>query len=358
MPFDQWPETQPEEEEEEQEWDDAVLHGSDESVQHGGDHDGEASWGDESKIDKTPMEHVGDTPDVSQRDCFVSAIAQDESLGLTRAGASKVFDVIVQQMQDLGMELGLQEMVDQIFRFKVNTPQGGEQNQSMPSKGLTEAEKIEHMQEEWNSSDPSTEKPGSPWTSDFERETLEEKVSRVDPEDAMSRHNVARMHEIKNERAERKAAKKEKEAGSDLTWAPLTKRGMQDFIQHCSRGVAFPVEKLSPPSKTRETPPTIDHGSIKWAPITKAGLLTFMGTFASGQDEKVVKVHEMPFGDLVEFSVNLKSINDIPTDVPTEVQASIRYIKELVECWGLADYEDLEWWLDNGPMPQAYILCN
>ena len=287
---------------------------------------------------------------------FVKAVVADKSLSMDEGGANRVFDYMIAKVTELGVTLGPQEMLAQFVAphapvLALPRNDGGDDEPPIPmsSKPMSPKE-IEDIQEEWDSSVAPTKSPGSPWTE--EEPTLEGKVARVRPEDVKG---VALMHAVGEERKARREEKKKnkenqneekvEEAGSDIRWSPLTRGGFQDFLDHCSgRKSAVPPQTLRSNGSETKQNSALGTGHIKWGPITKEGLASFTLNFAQVE----LAPEKMNFAELVEYSISLEDVVLIPEDTPTQIKASVRYIKELYDVWGIADYEDMEWYLDDG----------
>ena len=67
-----------------------------------------------------------------------------------------------------------------------------------------------------------------------------------------------------------------------------------------------------------------------------------MATF--GQESP--KPESMNLGDLVDFALLKFDPNAVADTIPKHVLSTIHYIIELYNKWGLADIEDIDWWLD------------
>eukprot|EP00434_Breviolum_minutum_P021446 symbB.v1.2.018925.t1/scaffold1517.1/size114154/8 len=245
--------------------------------------------------------------------------------------ANRVFTYMVDKVQELGLSLLPKEYLDQFGRLG-----GGDQEPQLPSEGSrpVEVEDLEKEHEDWDSSFPSTQGPGSPWTSGDE--SLETKLARVPHHEALA---VATMHAINQEKKDRREEKKNDVPKASIRWSPLTKGGFEDFKYYCRHGV--PLETLGP--KKFEKVQDFETSQIQWGPITKAGVANFLGF---GQAN--VNVENLDFMQLVDFAVGLKTFHDIPQDAPTHIQASIRYIKELYDYWNVWDVADIEGWLNEG----------
>ena len=213
---------------------------------------------------------------------------------------------------------------------------------------------IEKMYEEWDSSEDSTVIPS--WAASSQ--DLEEKLANTAPEDYM---NVAAMHEIKAEKKARREAKQVKgnddeKAGSDgFTWSPLTKKGFNDFILYC-QGVKPTVEPCMQLPYQRPTLEVFKEKVIKWKPITKGGLRKFMAGFGRQAPDPFASVAEMALGDFVELSI-AADVDNLPKTIAPEIAKSIAYVSELYHKWGVADYEDIEWWLhaEWGPLLVVFL---
>lgn len=262
---------------------------------------------------------------------FVQAVVADASLNMNEGEANRVFTYMVDKVQELGLTLLPKEYLDQFGRLG-----GGDQEPQLPSEGSrpVEVEDLEKEHEDWDSSFPSTQGPGSPWTSGDE--SLETKLARVPHHEALA---VATMHAINQEKKDRREEKKNDPPKASIRWSPLTKGGFEDFKYYCRHGV--PLETLGP--KKFEKVQDFETSQIQWGPITKEGVANFLGF---GQAN--VNVENLDFMQLVDFAVGLKTFHDIPQDAPTHIQASIRYIKELYDYWNVWDVADIEGWLNEG----------
>lgn len=261
------------------------------------------SYCDEEIVEPVPMAGVepGDVdpeppvPSSSKgplTDDFVDAVVNDPNLGLDRATAIQVLGHITQKMKALGLNLTAMELKHQLDGGVPNTfppsakdefPPSAESEPKVkdnrPPGALTPAE-VEKMHEDWNSSGSITASPGSAW--DLTEEELEEKIAKVDPRDA---HMVATLHEIKKEKTYRRSAHlaKTAEAGCEVQWSQLTKKGFHDFLLQCEGQqpqLPIPVacnkqEKVVKPAQKRVK-------AIRWGPIRQEGIATFVAKF--GQD--------------------------------------------------------------------------
>lgn len=274
------------------------------------------------------------------KESFVKAVVADESLNMNEAEAERVFTYMVKKVKDLGLKLLPAEMLEQLGWHKGldYSRDDGEEPMEEPalpsaSSRLEEVEDLEQQYEDWDSSFPSTQGPGSPWTSGDE--CLENKLARVPHHEALA---VATMYAINQEKKDRREEKKNASKAS-IRWSPLTKGGFEDFNYYCRHGV--PLETLGP--KKFEKVQDFETSEIKWGPITKEGVANFLGF---GQAD--VDVESLDMVELMDFAVSLKNFHDIPKDAPTHIQASIRYIKELYEYWNVWNIADIEGWLNEG----------
>ena len=282
---------------------------------------------------------------VDPRDHFVNAVLEDGPIAyMDRKDALHIYDFMMGKMSELGLKLGPVEMALQLM------PHGGPQHKGMdplaqpmssrPSSKALEA--VEKAYDDWDSSLPSTKGPGSPWTS--EEEPLEGKIAGMPPSQSIP---VAMMHEINAEKKKRRVEKRLEQEKAGVHWSPLTKHGFQNFIQHCHHGV--PHTLGSP--KAQRTQDLKNYEEIKWGPITKKGLAHFMLAFAQA-DEKLKPAEKDPekmdFIELLDFSLSLADITKIPENIPAHIQATIRYVMELNTAWGVNNYDDIGWWLNEG----------
>jgi len=290
---------------------------------------GDKTAGGHKALDGAGFED-GRGPDLARAN-FVQAVVADASLNRDEGEANRVFTYMVDKVQELGLTLLPKEYLDQFGRLG-----GGDQEPQLPSEGSrpVEVEDLEKEHEDWDSSFPSTQGPGSPWTSGDE--SLETKLARVPHHEALA---VATMHAINQEKKDRREEKKNDPPKASIRWSPLTKGGFEDFKYYCRHGV--PLETLGP--KKFEKVQDFETSQIQWGPITKEGVANFLGF---GQAN--VNVENLDFMQLVDFAVGLKTFHDIPQDAPTHIQASVRYIKELYDYWNVWDVADIEGWLNEG----------
>ena len=333
------------------------------------------------------------------REKFVTSVVDDPTLTLNREEATKIFYKMVGLEKELGLELGpidlkaqlalghgtegekeekeddneeekeekeekeddneeekeeKEEKEDDNEEEKEEREEKEEEKYDGPQSSRVEPW-IEKMYEEWDSSEDSTVIPS--WAASSQ--DLEEKLANTAPEDYM---NVAAMHEIKAEKKARREAKEVKgnddeKAGSDgFTWSPLTKKGFNDFILYC-QGVKPTVEPCMQLPYQRPTLEVFKEKVIKWKPITKGGLRTFMAGFGRQAPDPFASVAEMALGDFVELSI-AADVDNLPKTIAPEIAKSIAYVSELYHKWGVADYEDIEWWLRAEWGPLLVVLLH
>ena len=283
---------------------------------------------------------------------FVTAVVNDPTLSLNEEEAAKIFDKMITMEQELGLKLGPIELKEQLnVKDQEEKEEKKEEKDGPQSSTVTVAPWIEKMHEEWDSSDDSTVVPS--WAASSQ--DLEEKLANTAPEDYM---NVAAMHEIKAEKKERRENKKgpgktDEKAGSDgFTWSPLTKKGFNDFILYCQGG--NPTVERCTQLQQLPTPEAPKEKVIKWKPITKDGLRCFMDGFAHQVPDPFALVAEMAFGDFVEASI-AADVNNLPKHIDQEIAKSIVYVHELYHLWGVDDFHDIEWWLQDGWGPLLVV---
>ena len=201
------------------------------------------------------------------------------------------------------------------------------------------AARLESIHQDWNSSDSSTEKPGSAWESPDKE--LEDKMKRVqDPErDALP---VGVAHAILEEKAARKEEKieknnKKRKAEANLRWSPLTKQGYKDFLLHCEGGQPIVESVLEPSPQRPVTPEAPEENLIRWGPVTKQGRQALMSKF--GQEPP--NLESMNLGDLVDFAI-AANLEELPDGVPPHVVHTLHHIHELYHYWQVVDIEDID----------------
>ena len=252
------------------------------------------------------------------REQFLSAVEQDPDLNVDKEGANKVYDLMIEKLKLIGITVppgGLGGHALKAGSHVTEAPEkfedpNDELAKPMSSRGVELAAHLETMHGEWNSDSSGTPSLGSQW--DSTEKTLEDKVAKADPADAIA---VATAHEIEKEKQQRREDRKAKDA-----------------------------EKAS-------------EQVIRWGPITKQGLKTFMASFG-----QVSTVHPgaMDLGDLVNYACGLEDTSCIPDrdNYPAELLSSIEYIRILCFKWKVVDIEDIDWWLDHewGPLFPYFTL--
>ena len=292
---------------------------------------------------------------------FLTAVVDDPTLPFNREDAAKIYDKMIKLEKELGLKLPPLDLKEQLSveKVKEETEETEEKEEKDEKEEKEEKEReedgppsssvapwIEQMHEEWDSSEDSTVVPS--WAASSQ--DLEEKLAHTAPEDYM---NVAAMHEIKAEKKARREEKKEKaknekseKAGSDgFIWSPLTKKGFNDFILYCQGG--NPTVEPCMQLQQLPTPEAPKEKVIKWKPITKDGLRCFMAGFDRQVPDPFALVAEMAFGDFVEASI-AADIGNLPEHIDPKIAKSIVYVHELYHLWGVYDFHDIEWWLQDG----------
>ena len=106
------------------------------------------------------------------KESFVKAVVADESLNMNEAEAERVFTYMVKKVKDLGLKLLPAEMLEQLgwhkgLDYSRDDDEEPMEEPALPSASsrLEEVEDLEQQYEDWDSSFPSTQGPGSPWTS-------------------------------------------------------------------------------------------------------------------------------------------------------------------------------------------------
>ena len=263
---------------------------------------------------------------------IVEAVLADPSLSLNKVAADRIYRSMAAKMKELGIQLKPSEILEQFSVGEDGTRAVSAEAPALPSASSRTQEVVEVDYEDWDSSFPSTQGPGSPWTSGDE--SLETKLAPVPHHEALA---VATMHAINQEKKERREQKKNDPEAS-IRWSPLTKGGVQDFNYYRRHGV--PLETLG----QKKFEKVLEHNEIQWGPITKEGVANFFMGFG----QATVDVESLDMVALMDYAVSLKNFNEIPKDAPTHIQASIRYIKELYEYWNVWDIQDIEGWLNEG----------
>ena len=259
---------------------------------------------------------VDSEDEILTRERFLEVVVKDESLGMDRQGATKVYSYLRNKMKELGIVFGPLEMKQQLSLGSTTpTPKDplAEPMSSKPDAAVLRD--LEEKHSHFDSSQGSTVQRGSDWAESPDR-TLEEKIEAVPEKDAYA---VAVQHEMNQEKKERRRAKKE-----------------QKGTQAC-----LPSSPL--PEAPKEKP-------IQWGPITAKGRATFLA--AIGQDLQPVN---MDFAQLVEYSLST-DVNNLPDSIPQHVSMTIQYIRELNDKWLVYDFEDIDWWLGHGWGP--WYFCS
>ena len=202
---------------------------------------------------------------------------------------------------------------------------------------------VEEIHEDWDSSEASTR---NKWSDQSDSPSLEQKLEECPEKD---HYRVALMHEINQEKKERRDTKKAEKRKAEetleeagLSWFPITKQGFNDFMLHCQG--EKPVIQAHP--QPLDLPaPAKNAKLVKWGPVTKKGLTNFMAK--TGQVKLKPNVSEMGLAELVDYALRV-DLDNLDQSIPDIIAQSLKYIVDLHTLWGVVDIEDFDWWLSDG----------
>ena len=148
----------------------------------------------------------------------------------------------------------------------------------------------------------------------------------------------------------------EDKAQQHVSWAPITKQGLQDFLHLCRGYISLVVPKSMASTKLPVAvtkPPVSKERIIEWHPVRKDAIDDFMGAFRREAPQ------DMTLEELIEFANGSTSM-DAFEGVQDEVMATIEYIWYLNETWNEKDPINVEYWLagESGPKFLIETFCN
>ncbi len=156
---------------------------------------------------------VDSEDEILTRERFLEVVVKDESLGMDRQGATKVYSYLRNKMKELGIVFGPLEMKQQLSLGSTTpTPKDplAEPMSSKPDAAVLRD--LEEKHSHFDSSQGSTVQRGSDWAESPDR-TLEEKIEAVPEKDAYA---VAVQHEMNQEKERETQGKKGAERNSGL----------------------------------------------------------------------------------------------------------------------------------------------
>ena len=324
---------------------------------------------------------------------FLKRVEADPELPISREKAREAFHYMVNKLEQLGLELSPEEMSGQLTvgcvrrdsaedlqviedpekqgfeKEKKEDPEKKglekeekkglekEEKEDLEKKGSEKEEKdqdekkedeqfknsVEKIHEDWDSSEASTR---NKWSDQSDSPSLEQKLEECPEKD---HYRVALMHEINQEKKERRDTKKAEKRKAEetleeagLSWFPITKQGFNDFMLHCQG--EKPVIQAHP--QPLDLPaPAKNAKLVKWGPVTKKGLTNFMAK--TGQVKLVPNVSEMGLAELVDYALHV-DLDNLDQSIPDIIAQSLKYIADLHTLWGIVDIEDFDWWLSDG----------
>ena len=262
-----------------------------------------------------PEEKVGDKTDATP----------------TKISKSPSVEEIMSEIQELKRTVGVLQLENTTLKFVVQPK---------------EAE-IESLKKNQVESDTPQDSPG----------TTENKEVPIPSQAPATSEDTARGKKLEDKTAdlENKEVKvlevpedtPEDKAQHHVSWAPITKQGLEDFLRLC-RGytsiVVPPVVATTKLPMTITKPPVSKDKIIEWHPVRREAMDDFMGTFRREAPQ------DMTLEELIEYANGSTSKNAFD-GVPDEVMATIQYIWYLKETWGLTGPIDVEYWLagESGP---------
>ena len=231
------------------------------------------------------------------RDHFLRSLALDPQICLGESQAVRVYNILKENLKNLGMTLGVAEMKQQL---QVGSP--AEKTEALPTPAANPGNSTDEAHAPVADSGEHVKKGGGePKTGDGE--------------------DVPNPHVPKHD-GEVPKPDKDKE--------PTNGKG-------CSGSKAAAAE-------------------IRWGPITKNGIETFSQFFR----EEPVDPEAMDLQEFVDYAIiTINGVEDIPAGVSKKVIEAIQYVQNLYYGWHVVDLEEIDSWLTYEWGPDLITnLCN